>query len=214
MRFGSGYVLGGTHPQIKAEPVSYSSTAALWRSANFLNRAPKRINHCQVAKPIISSNVCICNAVHVTDFMEAEAVGVNVPRKCKRCQDCPQCVFADNCRTMQEQLELQLLRDAVSYDEEKGVIKCSYPIVGDLSKFENNFEQVKTKAEANWRSLARKGHLEAYSAQIKDYVDRGVIKEVSMEEVKRYQDSGGTVHFEFHHGVLNDHSKSTPLYVW
>ena len=36
---------------------------------------------------------------------------------------------------------------------------------------------------------------------------------VSVEEVNEYMKAGGAVHYVSHHGVLNDHSKSTPLRV-
>ena len=36
---------------------------------------------------------------------------------------------------------------------------------------------------------------------------------MSVDEIEEYASAGGPVHYVSHHGVLNDHSKSTPLRV-
>ena len=65
IRFGTGLVLGGHHPQIKSQPTSYTKQANLWRNAIFLDRPTLSINHTRILKP------CICAAIQIGDFFES-----------------------------------------------------------------------------------------------------------------------------------------------
>ena len=49
--------------------------------------------------------------------------------------------------------------------------------------------------------------------QIRDYIRRGVISEISLEAVEEWKGQENPVHYVTHHGVQNSHSKSTPLRV-
>ena len=61
--------------------------------------------------------------------------------------------------------------------------------------------------------LEKRGMLETYNAQIQDYLDRGVWKPVSMDQIRDWKADGNPLHYVSHHGVENSHSKSTPLRV-
>ena len=100
----------------------------------FLDRPTLSLNHDKIVKP------CIAYANNVPDFFEAEAIGLNTPRKCQDCQACTQFHITDSNRTVQEQMELQLLEKAVCLDEERQRIEVTYPIIGDTSKFFNNYK--------------------------------------------------------------------------
>ena len=69
------------------------------------------------------------------------------------------------------------------------------------------------RAKSLWNSLKKRGMLETYNAQIQDYLDRGVWKPVSMDQIKDWKADGNPLHYVSHHGVENSHSKSTPLRV-
>ena len=147
------------------------------------------------------------------EFLEGELVGINLPRRCKSCNNCPTCLILDDDKSLKEQTELDMLRKGVQHDEDANNLKVSYPFTMDLSLFQDNREQAIKRMESNIRSLTRKGMKQVYDEQIRDYVKRGVLGPVSVQEIEDYKKAGGHVHYVSHHGVLNDHSKSAPLRV-
>ena len=205
MPYDSGYVLVGHHPQIQFEEPQATAQANLWKTAKFPDFRNFSAN--------IRINLIQCNLSKVMEFQEAEMLGVAVPRRCFKCKSCADCVIDEDGRTIKEQLELDMLRAGLQYDEEKKQVKIKYPVVGDPNKFKDNYHQVVKMGESLWKSLSKKGMLEAYHDQIRDYIARGVWRKTSLEEVQAWKDKGNPVHYISHHGVLNDHSKSTPLRV-
>merc|ERR1712035_257032 len=97
-------------------------------------------------------------------------------------------------------------RDGLKYDEERKKVQVTYPIVGDINKFKDNYVQVTKMADGLWKSLKRRNLLDPYHDQVKDYILRGVWGKTSLEKVQEWKDTGGKVHYVSHHGVLNSHS--------
>ena len=176
--FGSGYVLGGTHPEIQAKQVAVSYVAALWKNAVFCDRPTLSINHVRTAP------ASKCFVPEKFDFFEAEAVGINVPRRCVKCQGCQNCVFTDDSRSVEEQLELSLLKKAICFNEDKGHIEVEYPVIGPVEKLVDNRAQAIKRASSLIKSLEKKGLKDEYDAQVQDYIQRGVWKETSEDSIK------------------------------
>ena len=207
VKFGSGYVLGGTHPDLKFKPIEYTNTANLWRNATFWDRPSRSINKVIKVQPFT------CMSWNQMDFFAGEEVGLNVPKKCRRCLACPHCTFQDDSKSIQDHFELMLLKDAIKYDHEDNVIRVSYPIVGDIDKLTDNRQQAMKRCSSLITSLKKRKLLEAYQGQVADYVHRGVWKETSEAEIEAWKAKGGKVHYVSYHCVLNDHSASTPVRV-
>ena len=108
---GSGYVLGGTHPSIQGDSLEFSSVAAMYRMAKFCDRGNLTLNAIKKVNPIV------CNTIVKGDFFEGEAVGLNVPPRCNRCTNCTSCIITDANTTMEELLELEILRKCVKFDD-------------------------------------------------------------------------------------------------
>ena len=142
-----------------------------------------------------------------------ELLGVNVPKRCGRCMNCSSCFITEEGRSLQEQMELDLMRQNVLVDRSRKKVVVEYPIVGDISQFKDNREQAHQRSAALWKSLERRGLLSTYEGQVLDYIKRGVWKETTLEEIEEYKASGGPIHFVAHHGVQNPGSKSTPLRI-
>ena len=113
--------------------------------------------------------------------------------------------------TREEKEVYELVKKGMSIDEEKKLVRASYPVNDNIQLLQNNKEQAIKRAESVERSLKRHGLLEAYNEQLKDSLDRGAQRKVSEEEIQEWQKKGGKVHFIGHHAVLNPGSKSTPL---
>ena len=80
----------------------------------------------------------------------------------------------------------------------------------EIMILQDNRAQAKKRAVSLWKSLEKQNQLEVYNDQWTDYLKRGVIVEVTLEEIEDYKKTG-PIHFIGHHAVRNSHSKSTPV---
>ena len=191
-------VLVGSHPEIKFVNPILSDVACNMRQATF--HAVRE-----------SFPLCI-NAMDMPSFLEAETLPYDVPPKCKKCKECANCSIQEEGITVKEFQELQMLRDAVRLDKETHTIHVKYPIIGDISKFHDNRHQAEQRCDSLIKSLEKKGMLEAYTKQVEDFIERGVWKKTSIEEIEAWKAKGGRVHYVSHHGVQSP-SSSTPLRI-
>ena len=122
-----------------------------------------------------------------------------------RCQECT--VRAQKCSAV-EAAELVTIEEEIKVVDGHAVAK--YPFIKDPSVLQNNFEQVRKRAEAVERRLEKAGEMESYNKQLEDFIARGAISEISEEEMKAYQ---GPVNYVDHHPVHNPGSLSTPYRV-
>ena len=197
-------ILMGSHPQIKFSNPNLSTAANQWRTA--VLRTPD---------PVVQLPGPLClNTVNIpADFWEAETLGYDTPRKCNRCKNCQVCHILEEGDTVKAKLELQAMRDGISYDETNKLFTVKFPIVGDITQFKDNRNQAIVRAEALQKSLEKRKLLNAYNEQVDDFIERGVWKETSLAEIEAWKSSGGYVHYVGHHAVLNPQSKSTPVRV-
>ena len=200
--FGGRRVLTGSHPEIKFSNPEKSDEAQLWNHATF--RPPA--NH---------QSFCVNNIANdFTDsFLEAEMMGYSLPARCGPCQKCPTCTMQTDGQTVKHFRELQMLRDSIRHDPDTNTVHVSYPIVGDVSKFKDNRQQVIQRWNSTEKSLKSRGLLDKYTEQVDDYVKRGVWEEVSVQQIEDHKNKGGSVHYCAHHGVEKPSSLSTSLRI-
>ena len=146
-------------------------------------------------------------------FQEAEMMGYNVPRKCKDCANCQQCSLQEEGMTVKEFLELQRMKDSIQLDKERKKIVVTYPICGDITKFKDNRHQAIKRADDLRRSLKKRGLLEPYNVQTRDYVSRGVWEETNADQINKWKTGGGYVHYVCHHPIEKESSLSTKLRI-
>ena len=194
-------VLMGSHPKISFTNPSLTQDASKMRTANMVSSLPK-----QLPGPI-----CLFHANFPTDFWEAELLGYHTPRKCNRCAACTSCHIVEEGNTVKAQLELQAMDAGISYDSESKKFQVKFPIIGDITAFKDNRKQAEVRAESLKKSLTKRGLLEAYQAQIDDFIERGVWKKTDAKEIRDYVKQGGYIHYVGHHPVLNPSSLSTPV---
>ena len=89
-RIGTGYVLGGSHPQIRCKPVVRSSVTPKLRSAKFLTTVinGKKMNYFK--------------RVGYPEFLEAEELATDIPRCFERCVGCKRCSYQSQEMSRQE----------------------------------------------------------------------------------------------------------------
>ena len=196
-RFGSGFVLGGSHRDIPQAGVRYTEEAKRLCSARFTKKI---------------SGGKTCNLVKsLPTFLEAEELGTVVPRRCERCVGCQRCAFQTQEVNRKEQEELQMMKNSLTYEKENQRVVVTYPFIGDANKLKENKYQVVGMATRYERKLAKTGMMENYNGVLQDYIDRHTLVPVSEEEIKIHKDEGGLINYIGHHGVEKDTSVTTPL---
>ena len=105
-----------------------------------------------------------------------------------------------------------LIRKSMVFDYEKKEVRVSYPYIKDPSHVfppdKSNYSIALKLAINLKRSLIRDGLLEEYNENWNDMLNRKVIRELSDEEMRSWEEGGNPINYASHHAVLKE-SKST-----
>ena len=112
--------------------------------------------------------------------------------------------------TAKEQAELVLIEEGIHFNQEEGVVKFEYLIVGDINKLEDNWGQAMAIEKKVEERLERHGELDAYNDEMRGYLERGMFREISPEELKAWK---GPVNYIAHHRVSKPSSKTTKVRI-
>ena len=222
---GTGWVLTGRNPHILQSAMQFTKQVNMWRDAVYHQTPVLSINRIQVAHhaeevheaiaeanpPTEAACVHCCAHIQTQEFFETEIMGVATPRKCKKCRACIICNVTGEGRSLQDQVELDLMREAITLDPEAKRLRLTYPPIADLSVLKDNRVQAEQRAAGLTKQLTRKGFKQQYDQHFMDYINRGVLGETTHEEIERYKASGKPIHYVAHHAVFNSHSQSTPV---
>ena len=188
--FGSGKILGGSHKDIACNDKinSFAQTTALSKVCN--------INVKRKLNPEV-------------DFFSAEDFGVKVPPRCHRCKNCKDCKFETHQLSRIEQNELDVIKNNLKLDPIKNQWTTRYPYRCDPSILEDNRTQALLMLERTEKRLSRsKYSADKYCEQFKDFIERGILTEISEEEECSYK---GARFYISHHEVFKEGSSSTPV---
>ena len=143
---------------IKCSPVHLCSSTLKARSAKILSSIinGKRINHIK--------------RLRYPEFLEAEELTTETPRRCKRCIGCKRCSYQSQELSHKEQEEYCLLSESTSVDLEKKCVRTGYLIVGDITKMKDNHGEVIRQAEGLEKSLKKRELTKKYNEVFKEYV--------------------------------------------
>jgi len=159
--FGTGFLVGGTGETLKAPSV--------WAEA------AHSISH-QEARSLRS-----------VDFLSAEAFGVEIPKRCKMCNNCKECSFKASSLTWVENQELQEIEKGLTLDTVEKKWTAVYPFKEDPSVMKDNYRQALACMEKTEKRLLKLGQLADFNQQFKESIDRGVFKELGPEEINCYE---------------------------
>ena len=112
--------------------------------------------------------------------------------------------------TKREADELALIEDNVMVDEATSTVWLHYPLIKAPALLADNRAQAIVVEASVETKLKKNGQLEAYYDVMKDYIRRGVFKELSQEEM---DDWSNPVNYVSHHGVPKPRSTTTALRV-
>ena len=100
--------------------------------------------------------------------------------------------------TKREGDELTLIENNIAIDMESKTAWFKYPLMKDPALLSDNRAQaiaIETKVQER---LVRDGLLETYNDVVQEYIDRGVFRKLSQEEMDDWE---GPVNYMTHHGV-------------
>ena len=201
-RFGTGKVLDGCHPVIKAVPpmLMEQSTVNLTHASLGEVRhqgEPRSVNHVKKLRGFPS-------------FLECEELGTAQPKRCNSCQSCAACRSTTVEMSRRDREELNAIKENMILDTEKKEITFTYPLLQDPYVLGDNRQQATSMAHGLEKRLKSKGELERYNEQMRDMIQRDAIRKISQEELEAWD---GPANYISHHGVTKPESTSTKLRI-
>ena len=121
--FGTGYLLGGSHPKVKAEQIQWNETVSNIRmsSVHTVNRVSVKPNY---------------------EFFAADVMGIQPPRRCGNCLKCKECTFLAQQLSQLDQYEYRVIDSKVNYVESQQYFQVQYPFTEDPRVLSKNRSQV------------------------------------------------------------------------
>ena len=205
--FGCGFVLSGTHSDIKTEENTVCRTAKI-----LVDSLPASRNEIDtyLSTPVLSCNRSVAQ-IHIPEFFEAEEMGVRAPKACKRCLGCKDCSFRGEMISRDNARVVRRLEDLMEYDADSRKVTVSYPWTEDIRKLTDNIGQaIAFQKSCEKRLLRDPVLLEAYNAELRKAIDRGAIVRLTERELQEYD---GPISYVAHHDVHKPDSTTTPLRV-
>jgi hypothetical protein len=77
-----------------------------------------------------------------SDFLTAESMGTDLPRRCTSCRRCKECKFRTDSLTFKEDQEYQVILEGLKFNMERGRWSATYPFHIPPSTLRDNYEQV------------------------------------------------------------------------
>ena len=113
------------------------------------------------------------------NFFEMEELATVVPKRCNNCSSCSKCSDKNYELSKRERRELQAIRDNMILDKENKRLNFTYPLIKDPSVLTDNRHQAIMLAKGLEKRLKRNNELDAYNEALRDFLNRGVILEIS-----------------------------------
>jgi hypothetical protein len=181
-RFGTGYVTGGN--------MTYP-----------LGQEPTSVR-------VLSCRTTLFNP---PEFIPAEAMGTELPRRCPACRNCKECQFPMDSLTFKENAEYEVILSKLRLDVERKQWIAGYPFNALVEKLIDNYGQARGCMSRMEARLLKKGRLEEFNRQFQDNVNRGVFKPIPREEADRYK--GATNYISMVEAFKTGPFATTPLRI-
>ena len=173
------------------------------------------VHHASVVSVAPSIECCDTIGLHVgegkrlmKDFLSLEAMWTDVPPKCKLCRNCKVCKFETMQCTFKEAEELRIIKSKLTYLENERKWVASYPFSESPTVLRDNYSMAKSALQKREKRLNKNPEVKGqYIEQVSDFIKRGVIRELTEEELDSWS---GPVRYVDHHEVFKAGS-TTPL---
>ena len=192
--FGSGRILGGSRMSADASGGVENELLAAVRYCASVNMVNLR-----VAK----ENFVDCGTL--------DDLGIKIPGRCIQCKGCKDCSFVAHELSRIEQYQHEVIKENLVLDPVNDIITATYPFEEQPSVLEDNRGQAYALLKKTENRLkANPAHGELYCEQWRDFIDRGVVSEITDAEMREYQ---GPTFYVSHHEIFKPGSTSTPIRI-
>ena len=127
-------------------------------------------------------------------FLELEELGTVPPARCPLHTNCKGCSYRAMEISRKDNAELELIEKNMWLEDNH--IEVRYPCTKDLSLLSDNRQQVISMAINLEKRLKRKNQINVYNAEIQGFIDRGVARQISQEEMDAWT---GPINYISHH---------------
>lgn len=144
-----------------------------------------RVGNWSYVHPVI--NVARASHFVPADFLSAEAMGVEMPRRCASCKKCKECQFRTSMLTFKENAEYEAILDNLSYDPQDKKWTAAYPFAIDPQILQDNKFQAVACMKSQEKRLVKQKRMEEFNKVFQETVDRGVFKKLTSEEMEEWK---------------------------
>ena len=211
-----GVSLQGSHPLIKARNCLDSNMVKVLKSVNIIQCETHNASFSQVQHPLFKephksqANHSTFTSSDLENYVRGEELGIYSHQKCGSCK-CGKCPQPGHTFSFQEEMELNLIRDNLKYNEENSCWVTKYPWKFDPNLLPDNENATFSTLQRLEKKLQKDDDTAAkHHEQIMDMVKRGAARKLSPAELKQYK---GPKFYISHLGALNPKSKSTPYRI-
>jgi hypothetical protein len=191
-RFGTGWIASGKPPRARSSGNIRHVGVCVIKTAD--SEATDRLEPQEEDTAICAvstvSQRWIALPLHVEggifqpyDFLTAESLGTDRPRRCTSCHKCKECKFRTDCLTFKEDQEYQIILEGLEFSKERGRWRATYPFHIPPTTLKDNYGQVFKYTLAQEKRLAKQGRTEEFNAEFYKTVERGVFREITKEEM-------------------------------
>lgn len=134
----------------------------------------------------------------------SDDLGIKIEGRCSRCSGCKDCNFAAHELSRIDQYQYSVIRNNLRLDPVNDVFTTTYPYEQEPTVLEDNRSQAIALMQKTEKRLSRNPtHAKEYCEQFQDFIDRGVLSEITDEEMDEHK---GPVFYVSHHEVLKPES--------
>ena len=206
-------LIGAQHHNIFPMPVESKGKLGLYKSQ--VGRPLMVIGSLKGFEQETSCNFVEAN-VRRSDFWLGDTLGLNTEPKCSTCIKapvCKSCKYLNQPLSYIEQEEAKIIKASMIFNYDEKTVNVSYPYLKDpfivFPPDKSNKSLAEKMAKNLKRSLDKDGLTSLYTDNFMDMLHRGVIKELTFNACKTWEDGGNPINYCSHHAVLKDTSVST-----
>ena len=213
-----GLVFGGSDPELEISPSQLFQPASTIVSLS--SPIQKHQNH--TMRAVVRQATYTNSAKADRDFLDyfkEENIGTECNPRCGGCL-CGKCPLGSKQMSLRDERKYERFKSCMEYDKtgtetDPGPYwRIAYPWDINKHSLPNNKPAVMGVMKSTVRKLKKdENWLKIYEEQLNTLVEKGFAREISEEEIKTWQASGGKTYYIAHQMVVNSASKSTPVRV-
>jgi hypothetical protein len=121
------------------------------------------------------------------EFIPAEAMGTEMPRRCPACRNCKECQFHMDSLTFKENAEYEVILSKLRLDMKRKMWVAGYPFNTMVERLIDNYDQARGCMSRMEAQLLKKGRLDEFNLAVSRQCGPGVFKPIPKGEADQYK---------------------------